>query len=76
MDNLHYRLIFDLVKKPEILVKNFPKVAKFQNLVENDVLHVLENIVLQSLQIFYIIVLLYVGNCCHFRLKNCSNFQT
>ncbi len=34
MDNLHYRLTFDLDNENEIHEKNFLKVVKFQNLVE------------------------------------------
>ena len=34
MDNLHYRLIFDLDNENKISEKNFLKVVKFQNLVE------------------------------------------
>ncbi len=34
MDNLHYRLIFDLVNKNKIPGKNLLKLVKFQNSVE------------------------------------------
>ena len=34
MADLHYRLIFDLVKKHEIAGKNLLKVVKYQHLVE------------------------------------------
>ena len=44
------------IVKKQIPGQNILKVEKFQNLVENDVMHV-ENTVLQSLRIFYIIVL-------------------
>ncbi len=48
MDNLHYRLTFDLDNKNEISGKNLLKKVKFQNLVEKCV----EDTTLQGLQIF------------------------
>ena len=52
MDNLHYRLIFDLVKEPSSRKEPFIS-SKFQNLVKT----MCENIAFQCLQISYIIVL-------------------
>ena len=47
MDNLHYRLTFDIDGGNEIPEKNLLKEVKSQNLVE-----CVEDIALQSLQIF------------------------
>ena len=75
MNNLHCRLIFDIVKKKEISEKNLLKIVKFQNLVENVVMCRKYSLTCTKFAnfLYYCIT---CGNCYHFRLKKMVTIST